>query len=165
MTDNSQDFARAYMQGTQLLHQGKAEKAIRPLEKAHALDPAHVDAAINLSGAYVLRKQFKKAVILLEPFSQSDPDHIMIWTNLGAAYLGNPVLANDDEQLKAIHAFKMALQINPVAPNAAYNIGLIYYRRNDPINAATYFQKAVQADPHDRDARALLERMRQGLED
>ena len=162
---NSQEFARYYMAGTQLLHQGKAEKSIRLLEKAHNLDPAHVDAAINLSGAYVLRKQFKKAVALLEPFSQSDPDHIMIWTNLGAAYLGNPVIANDDEQLKAIHAFKMALQINPIAPNAAYNIGLIYYRRNDPINAATYFQKAVQADPHDRDARALLERMRQGLED
>lgn len=157
---NSQEFARHYSAGTQLLHQGKAEKAVPLLEKAHSLDPAHVDAAINLSGAYILRKKFKQAAALLEPFSQSDPDHIMIWTNLGAAYLGNPVLANDDEQMKAIHAFKMALEINPIAPNAAYNIGLIYYRRSDPINAATYFQKAVQADPHDRDARSLLERMR-----
>jgi len=160
---NSQDFARAYMQGTQLLHQGKAAEAMPLLETAHTLNPADVDAALNLSGTYILQKKFKKAAVLLEPFSQSDPDHIMIWTNLGAAYLGNPVLANDDEQMKAIHAFKMALQINPIAPNAAYNIGLIYYRRNDPMNAATYFQKAVQADPHDRDARTLLERMRQGL--
>ena len=160
MTDNSQEFARAYMKGTQLLHQGKAAKAMPLLEKAHALNPADVDAALNLSGTYILQKQFKKAAVLLEPFSQSDPDHIMIWTNLGAAYLGNPVLANDDEQMKAIHAFKMALEINPIAPNAAYNIGLIYYRRNDPVNAATYFQKAVQANPNDRDARSLLDRMR-----
>ncbi len=157
---NSPEFARIYMKGTQLLHQGKAEKAIPLLEKARKIDPAHVDTAINLSGAYVLQKKFKQAITLLEPFRKSDPDHIMIWTNLGAAYLGNPVLANDDEQMKAIDAFKKALAINPIAPNAAYNIGLIYYRRNDPINAATYFQKAVQADPHDRDARTLLERMR-----
>ena len=162
---NSPEFARYYMAGTQLLHQGKAEKATRPLEKAHSLDPSHVDAAINLSSAYILRKKFKQAVALLEPFSKTDPDHIMIWTNLGAAYLGNPVLANDDEQMRAINAFKMALEINPIAPNAAYNIGLIYYRRDDPINAATYFQKAVQADPHDRDARSLLERMKGELGD
>ena len=162
---NTEEFARYYIAGTQLLHQGKAEKAIRPLEKAHSLDSSHVDAAINLSGAYVLRKKFKQAVALLEPFSKTDADHIMIWTNLGAAYLGNPVLANDDEQMKAIHAFKMALKINPIAPNAAYNIGLIYYRRNDPMNAAAYFQKAVQADPHDRDARSLLQRMKGKLGD
>lgn len=160
MNNNSEEFARYYITGTQLLHHGKAEKATRSLEKAHSLDPAHVDTAINLSGAYVLRKKFKQAIDLLEPFSQTDPDHIMIWTNLGAAYLGNPVLASDDEQMKAIHAFKKALEINPIAPNAAYNIGLIYYRRHDPINAAAYFQKAVQANPNDRDAHSLLERMR-----
>ncbi len=162
---NSQEFARYFMTGTQLLHQGKAEKAIRPLEQAHDLDLAHVDTAINLSGAYILRKNFRKAVSLLEPFTKSDANHLMIWTNLGAAYLGNPVLAKDGDQLKAIHAFKMALEINPIAPNAAYNIGLIYYQRKEPANAAIYFQKAIQADPHDRDARSLYDKMRQEIGD
>lgn len=154
-------FTTLFQQGTELLHQGKAAQAVPYLKQAHEQQPLHVDAAINLSGAYILTKKFSKAVAILEPLSQQVPDHAMIWTNLGAAYLGNPVLAREKDQRQAIEAFKKALEINPVAPNVAYNLGLIYRDRKEIEQAIHWFRRAVQANPNDRDARILLRRLRE----
>jgi tetratricopeptide (TPR) repeat protein len=115
-----------------------------------------MDAALNLSGAYILTKKFRKAVTILEPLSEQYPDEAMIWTNLGAAYLGNPVLARDEEQRQAIVAFEKALLANPMAPNVAYNIGLIYRDRREVDRAIIWFKKAIQSNPNDQDARNLL---------
>lgn len=150
------NFDELFRKGTQLLHKGKAKEARAFLEQAHKLQPEHVDAALNLSGAYILTKKFRTAVALLEPLGEQYPNEAMIWTNLGAAYLGNPVLARNEEQLRAIDAFEKALVANPVAPNVAYNIALIYRDRKETDKAITWFKKAIQANPKDKDARALL---------
>jgi len=47
-----------------------------------------------------------------------------------------------------------------VAPNAAYNIGLIYRDRKDLDSAIQWFAQAVEHDPDDADARTLLARSR-----
>ncbi len=154
-----QDFADFYRQGTELLLQGKATDAVPFLERAHNMRPQDVDAGINLSGAYILTKKFKRARSILEPLSEQVPDNAMIWTNLGAATLGNPVLANDEEQRRAISAFERALAIDPVATSVAYNIGLIYRDRREDDKAIEWFQKAVKHDPHDQDARSLLRKL------
>jgi tetratricopeptide (TPR) repeat protein len=162
MTENNTTMSRfeaLYRRGTELLHAGDAVQAVSILEKAHEIDPDHADAALNLSGAYVLTGRFKAAIPLLERLSQEDPENAMIWTNLGAAYLGNPILAKDEEQLKAVAAFGRALEINPIAPNIAYNLGLIYRDRRDTENAVYWFQRAIQANPNDRDAHNLLRRL------
>jgi len=155
----NRQFEALFRRGTELLQRGEMTKASQLLQRAHQLEPGHVDVAINLSGAYILTKKFKKAVEVLEPLSRSEPDHVMIWTNLGAAYLGNPVLARDEEQLQAIDAFQRALDLNPIAPNVAYNIGLIYRDRREFDKAIHWFQRAVQANPHDQDAHSLISRL------
>jgi tetratricopeptide (TPR) repeat protein len=159
MTGNSPDFDQLFRQGTALLHQGQAVEATPLLQKAHELDPDHLDVAINLSGAYILSGKFKWAVPLLEEMSQRAPDNGMIWTNLGAAYLGNPILATAEQQLAAIAAFRRALDLNPIAPNVAYNLGLIYRDRKEYDEARHWFKEAIKANPHDRDARTNLERL------
>jgi tetratricopeptide (TPR) repeat protein len=131
------------------------------LEAAYALEPDHADVGINLSGAYILNKKFKKAVPILEALSKQEPENVMVWTNLGAAYLGNPVLATDLNQLKAIAAFEVGFKINPAAPHVAYNIGLIYQDRKEFEQAKAWFKKAIKANPSDRDARNLLAKLEQ----
>ena len=85
--------------------------------------------------------------------------------NAVAAYLGNPILARPEEQDRAIEAFKQALVHDPIAPNVAYNIGLIY-RDQKNIDEATYwFRKAIQANPRDNDARAWLDKMESAAEE
>ena len=154
-------FASLLRRGTQHLKAGRLDKATTLLERAHALNEDHLDAALNLSGAYILNKKFKKATPLLEALSQKYPDNAMIWLNLGAAYLGNPILARDDEQQKALKAFKQAHTINPATPHVAYNIGLIYRDRRETVAAIHWFEKALAANPKDKDAKQLIEKLRQ----
>ena len=157
-------FETLFRRGTELLRKGNSADAVPVLEMAYDIDPDHADVMLNLSGAYILTNQFKKAVPLLEKLKTMDPDNAMVWTNLGAAYLGNPVLAKDDEQLQAIGAFEKALAINPVAPNVAYNIGLIYRDRQEWTTAVAWFKKARQANPNDQDARNIIARLEKKME-
>ena len=154
-------FKALFRRGTELLHQGKVQEAAALLEEAHSLKPEHFDASLNLSGAYILTKKFKQAVSLLEALREQTPDNAMVWTNLGAAYLGNPVLARDEDQLRAIAAFEQALLLNPIAPNVAYNIGLIYRDRRENEMAVAWFQRALQANPNDHDARNFIAKLRE----
>ena len=55
-------FHNLFKRGTEALHQGELAKAIRSLERAHRLEPGHGDAALNLAAAYILSKQFSKAL-------------------------------------------------------------------------------------------------------
>lgn len=153
------NFDQLFRQGTTLLHQGKAADALPLLQQAHQLAPEHVDAAINLAGAYILTKKFTKAVAVLEPLREIHPHNAMLWTNLGAAYLGNPILATDEQQQQAIAAFVQALALNPAAPSVAYNIGLIYRDRQENEQAIHWFRRAVQTNPRDKDARRILKRL------
>ena len=147
-----EEFNDLLVEGTRLLQNGQQSRAAELLEKAHEIDPENFDAALNLSGAYILMGSFKKAVPLLENLVDKDEANAPVFTNLGAAYLGNPVLARDEDQLKAINAFNRALEVDAVAPNAAYNIGLIYRDRREYKKAEEWFTKAVEDFPDDKDA-------------
>ncbi len=157
--DKQKQFNDLLKRGTFLLHAGKTAEALPLLEEAYKIDPDNADAALNLSGTYILSKRFKEAVPILEKLAEQDPDNAMVWTNLGAAYLGNPVLARHEEQMQAVEAFKQALDVNPAAPHVAYNIGLIYRDRQENEEALRWFRKALQANPRDKDARRLIARL------
>jgi len=148
-------------QGTQALHKGDISKAVPLLERAYRLDQENPDVALNLGGAYILSKKFAQAVAVLEPLGKREPQNAMVWTNLGAAYLGNPILAKDEDQQRAITAFKQAIELNPTAPNVAYNLGLIYRDRQEKDEALYWFRQAVAANPQDQDAKHFIEQVTQ----
>jgi tetratricopeptide (TPR) repeat protein len=153
---------RLLNQGAELLEQGKAQEAISLLEQALQLDSESVPALINLGGAYVMAGRHREAVPLLEAARDQEPQNAMIWINLGAAYLGNPVLASAEQQIQAIEAFETALELNSAAPNVHYNLGLIFWDRKETDLAIAAFQRAVQVNPFDRDARNWLRRLADG---
>ncbi|MCB0194342.1 MAG: tetratricopeptide repeat protein [Anaerolineae bacterium] len=146
------DFPELLEEGTKALERGQVSVAIKLLEQAHKMDPDHPDLLLNLGGAYILSKKFKQAVDILELLSDRQPSNPMVWTNLGAAYLGNPILATDEKQQRAIGAFKLAIALDPKAPNVAYNLGLIYRDRKENEEALHWFRRALKANPKDKDA-------------
>jgi tetratricopeptide (TPR) repeat protein len=154
-------FEAYFSRGTKLLHEGKPTQALPLLQKAYELEPDHADAAVNLSSAYILTNKFRQAVPILEALTAIYPENAAYWTNLGAAYLGNPVLAEDADQQKAIAAFQQAVTLDPLAPHVAYNIGLVYRDRRETEQAITWFQRALQVNPHDRDAQRLINQLSQ----
>jgi len=149
-------FEELLNSGTRLLHQGKIEAAITALSKAYELDQDHFDVSLNLAGAYILTGKFKRAIPLLEDLVKSGRGDEAVWTNLGAAYLGNPLLAKESDRKEALKAFKTALEINPAAPNVAYNIALIHRDMKEYDLAAEWFREAIRANPADRDAQSQL---------
>ena len=68
--------------------------------------------------------------------------------------------------IETIHAaFEKAFEINPAAPNVAYNLGLIYRDRKEYEPAIHWFEKAIQANPTDQDARNIKARLEAKLEE
>lgn len=160
MSSESHDFRELLVSGTRLLRKGKAAKAVPLLQEAYEIDSHNLDAALNYGGALILSGQFRKAVPVLETLRESEPQNAMVWTNLGAAYLGNPVLATEEQQDQAIEAFKRALALDPHAPSVAYNLGLIYRDREEYGEAIRWLQRALHSKPADKHARALLKRLK-----
>lgn len=156
---HEQQFRESLLQGTQLLSQRKPVDALPFLERAHKLKPDNPDAALNLGGAYIMAGRHKLAVSVLEQAVAHAPDNAQLWINLGAAYLGNPITATDERQQRALAAFNRALEIDPLARSVAYNIGLIHRDRGEIELAVAAFRRAVLADPYDRDARRMLEKL------
>ncbi|MCB9098405.1 MAG: tetratricopeptide repeat protein [Anaerolineales bacterium] len=159
VVETTTDFFELLELGTKALEQGQISAATQLLEQARKLEPDHPDLLLNLGGAYILSKKFKQAVEVLESLSDRQPSNPMVWTNLGAAYLGNPILATDEKQQRAIGAFKIAIALDPKAPNVAYNLGLIYRDRQENDEAIHWFNRALEANPNDKDARNYIKQL------
>lgn len=160
MSGEAEGFRALLIKGTRLLRQGKGAQAATFLKQAYEMEPENLDAALNYGGALIMAGKFRQAVPILEALRDREPDNAMVWTNLGAAYLGNPVLANDEQQEQAIAAFVRALQLNPEAPSVAYNLALIYRDRLENDEAIHWLQRALRTSPADKHARALLKRLK-----
>ena len=159
---HEQQFKDSLLGGTKLLAEGNTDEALPLLERAHKLKPNNADAALNLGGAYIMAGRHKLAVPVLEKAVEDMPTHAQLWINLGAAYLGNPITATAERQQRALDAFGKALEIDPLARSVAYNMGLIHRDRGEVDLAIAAFRRAVLADPNDRDAQRLLERLEWG---
>jgi tetratricopeptide (TPR) repeat protein len=160
---HERQFRESMMRGARLLSLGKPVEALPLLERAYMLKPGDADAALNLGGAFIMAGWHRRAVPILERAVEHVPDNAQLWINLGAAYLGNPIIATDEHQRRALDAFNQALRIDPLAHSVAYNIGLIHRDRGEIDRAIAAFRRAVLADPNDRDARRLLERLSGGI--
>lgn len=152
-------------EGARLLHAQRFAEALPLLERAYQLLPDDPDVLVNLGGALVMNAKWSKAVALLENAVERHPSHATLWLNLAAAYLGRLELSSRSRQEQAIEAYKKAIEINPVAPSAHYNIALIYAERQDWPQAVFWFEEALRANPADRDAARLLEKALRALEE
>ena len=151
-------------EGVNLIRAGRHDEAIKALEEAHRLLPNDPDIMLTLGGALILARKWNRAERFLQQAVKTHPENARMWLNLAAAILGRLELATRDRQDRAIEAYKQALRIDPVAPSAHYNIGLIHAERQDWDQAIQWFQEAVRANPADEDARWRLEQAKKAKE-
>lgn len=152
-------LTQALLESARLLGQnrpGEAVERLLPFYQSHATDP---DLAINLGGAYILQRKWERAARVLRQAVEAHPHNAMLWTNLGAAELGVLETAGPKQQERAIRAYEKALEADAAAPNVHYHLALIYKHRGELNRAAAFFQRALEVEPNDRDARNWLDRM------
>ncbi len=154
------DAYRLLEEGVRLLNAGRYGEAIQVLEEAKTLAPDDPDILITLGGAMIMAGKWNKAEALLEKAVEKHPHNPRLWLNLAAARLGRLELSPRWRQDKAIEAYRRAIELDPIAPSAHYNVGLIHAQRQDWDEASQWFEAAVQANPLDKDARLWLKRAR-----
>ena len=156
---------RLAARGTEFMRQAQFERALPLLARAHRLVPGDKNAAINLGGALIMTKRYEEAIPILERVCDVDSDNLTVWMNLGAAYLGDLESSTDEQQILAIDAFERAIEIDPIAPSVHYDLGLIHRHRGESEQAIQRFHQAVQANPHDQDARRAWQRLQNEAKD
>jgi len=161
MTQNysKNELYAALRESAQFLHQNRPGEALVKLLPFHEAGLDDPDLAINISGCYILQRKWDKAAGILAIASKNYPDNVMVWTNLAAAYLGRLETAGPRQQAQAIEAYEQALAINPKTPNVHYHLGLIYKEQGELNHACAFFQRAIEVNPADQDARYWLERL------
>jgi tetratricopeptide (TPR) repeat protein len=154
-----EDFYQRLNASAELLRHNRPGEAVEALLELYDQAPEHPDVAINLSGAYIMQAKWTRALAVLKKAVAVHPANAMLWTNMGAAQLGRLELAGPQQQEKAIEAYQRALRADPLAPNVHYHLGLIYKERGELNRASAFFQRALEVNPGDRDARHWLDRI------
>ncbi len=152
---------RAYellSEGVRLINAKRYGEAIDALNEANRLLPEDPDILMTLGGALIMAGKWNQAEALLQRAVEKHPENARLWLNLAAAILGRLELSPRYRQDRAIEAYKKAIELDPVAPSAHYNVGLIHAQRQDWDQAIRWFEDALRANPADKDARWWLER-------
>lgn len=156
---NGADYRTVLNESARLLRANRPGEAIAVLEPLQADLPDDPDIAINMGGALILQRKWSKAVRILKRAVEVSPDNVLLWTNLAAAYLGRLETSGPKHQARAIAAYERALGLDPSTPNVHYHLGLIYKQQGNLSRSSAMFQRALEVNPEDRDARFWMERL------
>ncbi|MDE0633675.1 MAG: tetratricopeptide repeat protein [Caldilineaceae bacterium] len=155
----SADYRRILNESARLLRANRPGEAIAVLEPLQVDMPDDPDIAINMGGALILQRKWAKAVKILKKAVDASPENVLLWTNLAAAYLGRLETSGPKHQARAIAAYEKALWIDPATPNVHYHLGLIYKQQGNLSRSSAMFQRALEINPNDRDARYWMEKL------
>lgn len=147
------------------------------LKKAVKINPANVDALVNLSSAQKNRRQFNEALANIQKARKENPDRGDIIFNEGniliqlerfdeahscflAAVEKDPQLAIAHHNIGMIHqqkgeikeateALKKSLSIDPQLVSAMVNLGNLAADDGELTTAENYYKKALEVNEHD----------------
>lgn len=136
-------------------HLFQAERAERDNMLAIALE--HYEKALkifpDLRGIhektgiiYMERKQYEQAIAAFEKAAREEAASFRMANNLGAAYLQVEKLDLAEKYL--LQAFSLQADYAP----AHFNLATLYLRKNEPTNAAAYFQRYLALTPDNTQA-------------
>jgi len=159
--------------------------AIANYQLANALSPKAIDVYISLGSAFYDNEDYKNSLTVYRRALELEPTNSKIHCNLGYLYWGmgnldeaikeynlsikhdstydiahnnlGVIYLDDLVQLQnAITCFEKAIECNPNYALAYYNLGRCYSLKNENIEAAKYFQQAMdinnctnEIDPQD----------------
>ncbi|MEX6688541.1 tetratricopeptide repeat protein [Danxiaibacter flavus] len=121
--------------------EGRFDAAIELLQEAQNLDPESITYPYELSYAYQGKKDYKKAIDILEKLLKHKDVYAQIYHALGNAYdySGKPK--------KAMQAYEDGLKKFPDAGELYLELGNMNVSAQDYNKALTYYEKGIEVDP------------------
>jgi Tfp pilus assembly protein PilF len=125
------------LRGTEALHEGAIERAVRLLVEGVRLDPAQARGHTNLGAAWLRAGHPQEAAASLETAVALDPDQAAAWNNLALAEW-----RNGSSDLAREH-FLRAVAKDPASGSALVNLGLLQSQEGDPEAALFTLRRAL----------------------
>ena len=104
------------------------------------------DKQITLAVNLIQAEQYKKAIEILEPYLEGNPDSLDAWYNYGCA------LGAIDRQEDALKAYDEALAIDNMIFQIWFNKAASLYELADFKKAKECYEKALEINPEDAEA-------------
>src|SRR5882762_4094812 len=117
----TRDPAQIFQHGQDALNRGRLDQAERDFRQVLALNPQLAGAYANLGVVYMRRKQWTKALEMLQQAEHMLPRVAGIRLNIGLAYY------RQSEFLKAIPVFESVVRDQPDAAQPRHLLGICYF--------------------------------------
>ena len=128
---------------------GHSKEAIRLLERSIEIDPTDARTHNHLGQVRIALNDKHNATLCFERALQIDPNHTAALNNLA-----NVTLTRD--LLQAISLYRRALELNPDAAFAAYNLAQALNENNSFDEALLLYRRTIALDPRHLRARHKL---------
>jgi tetratricopeptide (TPR) repeat protein len=138
------NFAAQMNAGDMYAQIGRYDKAFEFYQKGVQLKPDNFEANVQLANAYFDNKQFENAEKYYAHALEINPKDINARTDLGTTF----VERQTPDYERAVAEFKKALELDPKHEPTLYNLGVAYYRKNDPQNAQKMLSELEKANPN-----------------
>jgi GWxTD domain-containing protein len=140
--------------GKQYFNQGKLDRALVLLEKAHRAQPNSQEYALALAQVYLALKEYEKAKDALLPFQDSPQAQYEVLFSLGQAH---QALGEFDH---AVLVFNRAISHHGLNANLLNSLGESYYRLGDIKAALTAWTKSLEISPEQKELKAKVESLK-----
>lgn len=129
---------------------GDSQRAMNAFQRAVQLDPNSAQAHYGVGLMYAERGNWTSAIQHYQTASALKPNFIDIEFNLGRAY------EQSGDLKSALRQYETCIGLNDCFAPAYNGMGTVHAQQGDLATAIKWFQKALAADPEDRDAQANL---------
>ena len=189
---NYERSGASFEEGLALSERGFDEGAIKAYEQAIQLDPAFVEAMVNLARVHVARGELERASTWLDRAVRVESGYPDVHTVRGLVFLAEGRLQNalatfgrarelapeDVEVLTNLGAtllrlgvldeartiLEQAFRLDPARPEAALDLALLWDRRGDSARAAFLYRRFLGLVPTDDPGRERVEKRVAALE-
>ena len=154
---SAQEARKSFSKGTEYLRQGELDKAKDALEDAISLKPNYAEAYNNLGLVYYEKEDYNEAELKFKKVTEElNPNDENAWNNLAILYYKQGRIYDEggqdyQAQLKynlAVTAYNTALSLSteekPYHADVYNNLGVIYAKKGDYINAENAYTNAIR---------------------
>lgn len=135
---NTDKAEESYRIGLELFNEGKTDEAIQTFRQSVKLDPAYVDAHVQLGNALLEKGDLAQAQREFEFVLKRNPSYPGARTGIGIVYV------RKGELDKGIALLQEAVQLNPNPVRGYHELGIAYEKKGDMEKALHSYKWAMK---------------------